>query len=104
MAGKNNSNLTLKDSKILIEPLITEASARAAEINKYFFKVSTDARKEEIRRAVEGIFGVKVESVNTVSIPRKAKMRGRVLGFRPGYKKALVSVKEGDKIEFFEAK
>ena len=104
MAGKNSQISKLKDSKIIVAPWITEASTQAVELNKYVFEVAKKARKEEIERAIENIFEVKVTSVNTVSIPRKARMRGRTPGFRSGRKKALVTLKEGDRIEFFEGK
>lgn len=90
--------------RILIEPWITEEATRIAELNKYIFKVAKNANKNEIKKAVEDVYNVKVKEVNTINIHRKKRIRGRTTGWKPGYKKAIVSVKEGDKIEFFEGK
>jgi large subunit ribosomal protein L23 len=90
--------------KILVEPWITEESTRIAQENKYIFKVSADADKNEVKRAIEEVYGVKVISVNTVTIPAKKRTRGRKIGWKSGHKKAIVTVKEGDKIELFEGK
>lgn len=89
--------------KVLVEPWITEASTAAMEMNKYVFKVAKEASKKQIKSAIEKIYKVKVKSVNTVTIPRKFKSYGRTPGFKSEFKKAIVSVKEGDKIELFEA-
>jgi len=97
---------TTQDSKIaykiLIEPWITEESTRQAELNKYVFRVSERADKKQIERSIEGVYSVKVVSVNTISIPKKPRYRGNKLGWKSGYKKAIVTVKEGDKIDIFE--
>ncbi len=91
-------------SRVLIEPWITEATTRAAELNKYVFKVAKEASKKNIKKAVEAIYKVTVLSVNTVNIHRKKRIRGKYMGWKPGYKKALVTLKEGDSIEFFKGK
>jgi large subunit ribosomal protein L23 len=90
--------------KILIEPWITEEATRIAELNKYIFKVDKNADKKQIKKAIEEVYGVTVISVNTVSIPAKKRMRGAKVGWKSGHKKAIVTVKEGDKIELFEGK
>ena len=90
--------------KVLLEPWITEEATRIGELNKYIFKVATIADKKKIKRAVESIFNVHVISTNVINIPRKKRVRGRVTGWKSGYKKAIVTLKEGDKIEFFEGK
>ena len=89
---------------VIISPIITEASmARLAE-KKYTFKVSSDANKIEIKKAVEEIFDVKVASVNTVTCKGKLKRMGRNEGYTPDRKKAIVTLKEDSKaIEFFES-
>ena len=70
--------------------------------NKYTFKVAKDANKIEIAKAVEEIFDVKVAKVNTISVKGKEKRMGRYTGFRPDWKKAIVTL-EGEKtIEFFD--
>lgn len=89
--------------RILLEPWITEEATRVAELNKYIFIVAKSATKEEIRRAVEETYKVKVVAVNTINIPAKKRIRGATVGWKSGYKKAVVSLKEG-KIEFFEGK
>lgn len=90
--------------KILVEPWITEEATRVAELNKYVFKVASGATKKQIEKAIEEVYGVTVKSVNTISIPRKKRMRGAKIGWKSGYKKAVVTVKEGDKIDLFESK
>lgn len=84
-------------------PLITEKLDRAREKNnQYSFLVDRKATKHDVTRAVESLFKVSVESVNTTIIRGKIKRVGRFTGKRPNYKKAIVTLKEGDKIELFE--
>ncbi len=90
--------------KILVEPWITEEATRIAELNKYIFKVASSADKKQIKKAVEEVYGVAVFSVNVINVPAKKRMRGMKIGRKSGYKKAIVTVKEGDKIELFEGK
>ena len=90
--------------RILIEPWITEAATAAAEMNKYIFKVDKYASKVQIKKAVEEVFGVTVKSVRTITIPKKTRMRGNVKGKKTGFKKAVVSLKEGDSINIYESK
>ena len=72
-------------------------------MNKYTFKVAKNANKVEIAQAVETLFGVKVAKVNTISVKGKMKRMGRYAGFRPEWKKAIVTLAEGEKtIEFFD--
>ena len=66
------------------------------------FVVDSRANKNEVADAVEKSFKVKVVDVRTINMPGKTKRRGRTVGLRPGWKKAIVTLKEGDKIEFFE--
>ena len=85
---------------ILQSPCITEKAVNmGAQGNFYTFHVSSDANKIEIKKAVEGKYKVTVLNVRTVNIPRKRMVRGKIEGFRPGYKKAVVRLKDGDKIE-----
>ena len=89
-------------SDIIIKPIITEDSIERLENGKYTFKVAKTATKVEIAKAVEQLFDVKVSKVNTISVKGKQKRMGRYVGFRPDWKKAIVTV-EGDKtIEFFD--
>lgn len=87
---------------IIIKPIITEDSMERLQKGKYTFKVAKDANKVEIAKAIEEIFGVKVANVNTMTVKGKEKRMGRYTGFRPDWKKAIVTL-EGDKtIEFFD--
>ena len=85
--------------KSLHSPLISEKETFLEEKGKYVFKVLKRANKTEIKKAVEDLYKVKVEKVNIINTKRKKRRLGRVEGFKPGYKKAIVSLKEGDKIE-----
>ena len=78
------------------------ASQLQEEANRYVFEVRGDANKIEIRRAIEEIFEVTVTKVNTVSVRGKVKRMGRFQGRRASWKKAIVSVAQGQSIEFFE--
>ncbi|MBQ8966808.1 50S ribosomal protein L23 [Ruminococcus sp.] len=87
---------------IIIKPIITEDSMDRLADKKYTFEVAKDANKIEIAKAIEEIFGVKVAKVNTISVKGKQKRMGRYVGFRPDWKKAIVTL-EGEKtIEFFD--
>jgi len=90
--------------KVLIEPHITEASTVAAEMNKYVFKVAPRATKKQVEKAVKELYGVAVTSVRTINVIGKARTRGRVTGRTPGFKKAIVTVKEGESIDLFGTK
>jgi len=92
-----------KAQDIILAPVITEKSMMGVAERKYTFKVATDANKIEIAKAVEELFGVDVEKVNTVSVRGRFKRMGRTAGYRPDWKKAIVTLAEGSKtIEFFE--
>ena len=89
---------------IILKPVITEQSMEATEDKKYVFQVAVDANKSEIKKAVEQIFGVKVEKVNTLRMDGKVKRQGAApAGRRAGDKKAMVKLTADSKtIEFFE--
>ena len=88
---------------IIIKPIITEQSMDDMAFNKYTFKVAKDANKSEIKKAIEKIFNVEVESVNTMNILGKMKRMGTTQGRKSSWKKAVVSLTpESDSIEFFE--
>lgn len=89
---------------IVIKPVISEKSYKLIEENKYVFIVDKRASKEEIKDAVKTIFNVRVAGVNTISKKGKPKRQGWTRGRRPSYKKAVVTLAEGDRIEFFETK
>ncbi|MCK5595033.1 50S ribosomal protein L23 [bacterium] len=87
--------------EIIKSPLITEKSTELGEKqNKYVFKVGCNVNKIEIRNAIEKIFKVKIEKVNTVKIQGKKKRVRLVEGKTPDWKKAVITLKEGNKIEF----
>ena len=87
--------------KILLGPLVSEKSALAADESRQFtFKVTTDATKPEIAKAVELLFDVEVEKVQTVNVNGKRKRFGQMPGKRKNWKKAMVRLKEGQDIDF----
>ncbi len=89
---------------IIRRPVVTEQSMEQGDIKKYAFEVARDATKPEIKKAVEEVFGVKVEKVTTLNMQGKLKRTGRYPeGRRPAWKKAVVKLKADSKtIEFFE--
>ncbi len=90
----------MKDyTDIIIAPVITEKAATQAEANVYTFKVAKEANKIEIKKAIEAAFGVHVVKVNTLNTKPKAKRVGRYTGETKTYKKAFITVADGEKIE-----
>jgi large subunit ribosomal protein L23 len=90
--------------KVLVAPLVSEKTARIAERNRqYAFKVVGDATKPEIRQAVELLFSVKVTGVQVANMPGKAKRFGQTIGKRSDWKKAFVTLAEGNDINFMGA-
>ena len=88
---------------IIIKPIITEQSMEATAEKKCVFQVANDANKIEIKKAIEEIFGVKVEKVNTIRMEGKEKRMGVHVGRRANWKKAMVKLTaESKTIEFFE--
>ncbi len=85
--------------RVVREPHISEKATNLSEGNKYTFRVYANANKPEIKKSVEGIYGVDVLSVNVIKIPRKKRRLGRTQGFKKGFSKAIVTIKEGQKIE-----
>ncbi len=93
--------------EIIIQPVLTEKAMRLGEENnEYVFKVAPDANKIEIKYAVEKRFDVTVVKVRTMNVKPKPRQRftrtGRVSGFTPRWKKAIVTLKDGDKLDFLE--
>lgn len=89
--------------KIIRRPLVTEKGTRQKDINhQYLFEVDRGANKIEIQAAVEHLFKVKVVNVRTLNVLGKVKRLGRKFGKRPNWKKAVVTLKEGERIDFFE--
>ncbi len=95
----------MKDPRdIIIKPVLTEKSYDHMADKQYAFIVDKRANKTEIRQAIEAIFGVKVDSVNTINVLGKMKRQGNTQGRRPSVKKAYVKLKKDSKgIEFFDS-
>lgn len=92
----------MKDARsIIIRPIITEHSYDAMEQNKYTFEVAKNANKVEIAKAIEELFNVKVVKVNTLNVKPKTKRVRVVEGLTRAWKKAVVTLKDGDTIEIF---
>jgi large subunit ribosomal protein L23 len=92
-----------KTKQIIRRPIITEKATLMKENeNKYVFEVEKESNKIEIKKAIEELFGVSVTNVNTYTTHGKVRTRGRFRGRRPDWKRAVVQLKEGDTIEFFE--
>ncbi len=94
--------MSLHPSEVLIRPVVSEKSYEQITQNKYTFKVHKDAHKTQVRQAVEELFDVKVVNVNILKVQPKPKRRGTTRGVKPGWKKAVVQLKQGDSIEIFE--
>ena len=84
---------------IVKEHHISEKSTILSESNRYVFKVYSNTNKIDIKRAVEGVYGVDVLTVNIIKIPKKKRRLGKVQGFKAGYAKAIVKIQDGQKIE-----
>jgi large subunit ribosomal protein L23 len=88
---------------IIIRPVVTEKTNIQKEAaNQVTFEVDRKANRIEVRRAIERIFNVRVANVRTMQVRGKFKLRGRVLGKRRDWKKAIVTLRPGERIEFFE--
>ena len=91
---------TFNHMNTLRTPVITEKSYVArSDANQYVFRVATNATKQDIKAAVEAVFEVDVEKVQVINVPGKEKRRGMHLGRRPGYRKAVVRLVEGQSID-----
>ena len=87
---------------VLVRPLITEKNTVLQALNKYAFEIAKEANKPQVKQAVEKTFKVKVTTVNVSTVPGKTKRVGRRLVQTRSWKKAIVTLKTGDKIEIFE--
>lgn len=90
--------------KIISKPIVTEKSAIFESNGKYVFKVLSNTNKIEVKKAVEKIFGTKVADVNILNTKSKTRKRGKTIGTVSGYKKAIVTLKKGEKIKIREEK
>jgi large subunit ribosomal protein L23 len=94
--------VSLHPNEVLLAPVVSEKSYSLIEDRKYTFKVHKNAHKTQVRQAVEELFDVHVVNVNILKVQAKPKRRGLTKGIRPGWKKAIVQLREGDAIEIFE--
>ena len=92
----------MEAGQIVLAPIVSEKSYAGTSAGKYTFRVHEDAHKTQIRQAVEQLFDVKVASVNIIKVQPKPKRRGMIRGTKQGWKKAIVQLKPGNTIEFFE--
>lgn len=88
--------------QIIIRPLITEKNTNLMQLGKYSFQVDRNATKPQIKRAVEVLFSVKVTAVNTMNVRGKLRRRGKESGYTADWKKAVVTLAPGNRIELFE--
>ena len=96
----------MKLSEVLVKPIVTEKSNKLTDKSRtYAFRVDRKANKLEIKKAIEGFYGVTVVDVNTVVVPGKAKTKftkaGFISGRKPAYKKAYITVAEGENIDLY---
>ncbi len=86
---------------LVLRPIVTEKATLLLEQNKYVFEVILKATKPEIKAAIESLFDVKVTSVNTIRPPRKKRRVGKFVGYKPQYKRAIITLRVGDSITLF---
>ena len=86
---------------LILKPIITEKGTIQMELGKYVFDVLPKATKPDIKAAIESLFDVTVVKVNTLTLPRKKRRVGRFIGYKAQYKRAIVTLKEGDTIALF---
>jgi len=89
--------------RIFVEPFVTEKSTSLGQFNKYVFKVSQKADKRQIKEAIQDYYGVRVISVHTIKIHPKKRIHGRTVGYKKGYRKAIVTLQQGDTIGINES-
>jgi large subunit ribosomal protein L23 len=94
--------VSLHPNEVLLAPVVSEKSYSLIEERKYVFRVHPDAHRTQVRQAVETLFDVHVEGVNILKVQPKPKRRGLIKGIKPGWKKAIVQLREGESIEIFE--
>jgi large subunit ribosomal protein L23 len=94
--------VSLHPNEVLLAPVVSEKSYSLINDRKYTFRVHPDAHKTQVRQAVEQLFEVQVQNVAIVKVQSKPKRRGLSKGVRPGWKKAIVQLREGQTIDIFE--
>jgi large subunit ribosomal protein L23 len=86
---------------LILKPIVTEKATLQMELGKYVFDVLPKASKPEIKAAIESLFDVTVVKVNTLRLPRQKRRVGRFVGYKAQYKRAIVTLKDGDSIVLF---
>jgi large subunit ribosomal protein L23 len=97
----NSSDFSHSNIQVIKYPIITDKATRLLENNQYSFVVDRYSDKITIKTAIEYLFNVKVVKINTCRLPRKKKRVGKYMGWKPQYKKAVVTLSEGDRINLF---
>ena len=97
----NSAEFSRSKAQIIKYPIITDKATRLLENNQYSFVVDRYSDKLAIKSAIEYLFDVKVIKINTCRLPRKKKRVGKYIGWKPQYKKAIVTLSEGDVINLF---
>ena len=87
------------DKFLIKNPIITEKATQISSLGKYVFLVSKKATKQEIRKALKAIYKVDAQDVNVLNVKGKVRRLGRSVGVKPGYKKAVVTLKKGQKLD-----
>ncbi|MFA6376354.1 MAG: 50S ribosomal protein L23 [Candidatus Paceibacterota bacterium] len=98
-SDKTSRKISGAQGSVLLHAHVTEKASNSARDDQYIFRISKGANKNQITRAVEGLYGVDVVGVNVINIPSKRRRRGRGFATEPGYRKAVVRVKKGQSIE-----
>ena len=94
-------SLFLSSSEIIKYPIVTDKATRLLENNQYSFIVNPKSNKLAIKLAIEDLFDVTVLKINTCNMPRKKKRMGKYVGWKPQFKKAIVTLSQGDTINLF---
>lgn len=121
MKAKTSQNLTSKKSasksrhlnpkknweeilKTIKTPHVTEKATMLEQENKYVLKIPSKANKISLRKALFSLYGKKIVKISIINVKPKQRKRGRKIGYRSGYKKAIITLKKGEKLDFFRAK
>jgi large subunit ribosomal protein L23 len=92
----------MRGHQALVRPIITEKNTLLAEQGKYTFEIAPNVNKIEVKRAVEEVFNVRVTAVNVMRVPGKQRRMGRTYGMTRSWKKAVVTLEPGQRIELFQ--
>lgn len=101
MNANNEIEFSSNSIKMVKYPIVTDKAVRLIEYNQYSFIVDRDSTKPIIKAAIESLFEVKVIKINTSRLPRKKKRVGKYIGWKPQYKKAIVTLSKDSKINLF---